>query len=161
MAALPIPKEAQAGVAKLLLLSDEANQELMAALESAPLSFGYQELAENIAERVKSIEPDSADEVVQVLLSLYLIRSNAKVSIPEFIEDFIEGIHETDLNETFSKVPVDKFKQWLTRFLQVKALVFTTNALLHKKTSRTRFVLDKYRLTFDRSSNRLKKRPPH
>lgn len=128
MAAIPIPKEVQPSVAKLLLLTDEENQEIVTALETAPLSFDAQELATSVAERVKSVEPETASEIIQVLLSLYLIQSKAEVPTPQFIEDFIEGIEETDLKETLTKAPVDRFRQRLSRFLQVKALAFTTKA---------------------------------
>jgi hypothetical protein len=128
MAALPIPKEVRPGVAKLLLLSDEAKQELLKALESAPLSFTYEDLTKNAVERVQTIEQDSAEDIIGVLLSLYLIRNTAKVPLSPFLEDFVEGIEQTELKEILSKVAVDKFKEWLATFLQVKGLAFTARA---------------------------------
>lgn len=133
MAAIPIPKEVQPSVAKLLQLSDEAAQEIMNALESAPLSFDDQELAENVAANVKSVEPESANEVVQILFSLYVIRNKAEVPVPEFIDDFLEGVEKTDLKEILSKVSTYKFKQWLSRFMGVRALAFTANARVTQK----------------------------
>jgi hypothetical protein len=133
MAAIPIPKEVQPSVAKLLQLSDEGAQEIMNALESAPLSFDDQELAENVAANVKSLEPNSANDIVQVLLSLYLIRSKVGVPIPGFINDFIEGVEQTDLKEILPKISTDKLKHWLSRFMGLRALAFTTNARTTQK----------------------------
>ena len=133
MAAIPIPKEVRPGVAKLLLLSDAAKQELLNALENAPLSFTYEELVTNSAQGVQTIERDSAEDIVSVLLSLYLIRNTAKVALSAFLEDFVEGIEQTELKDILSKVSVDQFKEWMARLLQVKGLAFTAKARTKQK----------------------------
>jgi len=128
MAAIPIPKEVRPGVAALLLLDEDARQELLGALESARPSFGYQEFAENVADSVKTIERDSAENIASVLLSLHLIRTAANVELPSFINDFVEGIEQTEQKELLAKIPVDKFTEWLSRLLQVKSLALPAKA---------------------------------
>lgn len=128
MAAIPIPKEVRPGIAALLRLNEDANHELLNALQNASPSFGYQQFAENVADSVKTIERDSAEDIASVLLSLHLIRTTANVELPSFIDDFVEGIEQTELKELLSKISVDKFKEWLSRFLQVKNLALPAKA---------------------------------
>jgi hypothetical protein len=133
MAILTIPKEYEAGIAVVLTSSDEAIQELSAALGSAPLIFKYQDLAEHLAETVKNLSPSAIDDMIEMLVSFHSLRTTAEVPLPEFLEDVAEGVGETDLKETLVKCPPEKFKQRLGILLSVKALAFSADARVIQK----------------------------
>lgn len=132
MAAIPIPREFKAGIAALLPLDEGARKELLSALENAPPSFWQRELIRNVADRVKTIERNSVEDIVKLLLGLRIIRSSAKVDLPSFVNDFVEGIEQTEQKEILSTVSVDKFKEWLSRFLEIKGLALTAKARVRR-----------------------------
>jgi hypothetical protein len=99
MARLDIPEEYREGLAKFAALPDEAFQELFSALEGTPPALKYSDVARNVAAKVKSIPGEDVEEIVEIIVSLNIVRHGADVTDGEFLEDVLEGLDETDLEE--------------------------------------------------------------
>jgi hypothetical protein len=92
---LRIPKLAQEGLAQLMELNDNEFQEVEAALRHAEPKLFRGQLASFIASRV-STRRESVEEIIRVVVSLYLIRTARKQSIPEFVEGLRQAIEAED-----------------------------------------------------------------
>jgi hypothetical protein len=127
VAALPIPKEFQAAIADVVTLDDSTFAELLEATKTAKLSFTNEALAANISAKVTSVQADRVEAIIEILTSLHFIRSGARVSLDQFVDDVLEGAAETDLEETIAKSQ-DKAKQRLIALLGEKAIGFAAKA---------------------------------
>lgn len=129
MASLQLPEEYEAGIAEIISASDDFIQQLEAALDGAPMIFRYQDLAANVAESISTLFDNDVDEIIEVLVSLYIVRSSADVSISEFADDVTEAVEESDIGDLLdSEDTREKFKQRLTKLLDVNSLAFTSKA---------------------------------
>src|SRR5438874_2150418 len=116
MAALEIPEEYQEGLAKLSSLSDQSFQELLSALEESPIALKYTTVARNVASKVTAIPKEDVEEIIGLGIALNIVRSNATVKTPEFLEDVCEALDESGKVE-FTSDGRDDFKQRLLQLL--------------------------------------------
>lgn len=123
MAALLIPEEYKDGMATLLELEDAAIDDLVSALENAPLAMNYKTLSERTAPNISSIPREDVDDILEILVSLYVVRANADVPVPEFITDICEAMDESD--DVRLNIPAEKRYSFMQRLLRL----FSVNAL--------------------------------
>jgi hypothetical protein len=127
MAALTIPKEFQPAIADIVTFDDSAFAGLLEAIKAAKLSFTNDDLLSNVTANIASIESDRVEAIIEVLTTLHFIRSGARVSLNQFVDDVLEGAAETDLAEVIAKSH-DKAGQRLIALLSEKAIGFAAKA---------------------------------
>jgi hypothetical protein len=127
MAALVLPKEYEPAMEAVIVSSEDSINELVSALDSAPPSFSYGDLAEAVAARVKSVAPDAVKSIVEMLVSLYEVQEAVGVEINQFIGDVAKAA-EVSLKESIAKSGTTDLKQRLSRLLAGKSLTFVSNA---------------------------------
>jgi len=129
MAALDIPEQYLDGVALIGGLNDEAFNELLSALETAPLAFRHRLFASNVAAEVKSISKADISQIVEMLISMNIVRRSASVEISEFINDVYDAVVDIGDEEFDSIVEQeDQFKTKLSRLLSSKSLEIVSKA---------------------------------
>jgi hypothetical protein len=128
MAALDIPEEYQDGLAELSALSDDAFNELASALETAAFALRHRALAANVISKVESIPKDQIEQIVEMLVSMNIVRRHADVNETEFVEDVYEAITESDDAPEFITEQEESFKKRLTRLLAAKSLEVVSKA---------------------------------
>jgi hypothetical protein len=159
MAILTIPKELRAGMAEILEISDQSFNEIASVLIDAPLAFQYEELADKVRDKFKSISQDAIEDMFQTLIMLYTVRDTAGVPSDDFINDIVEGIEEDDaeLKEALSRLTPDRFRERLSILLSNKALAFTAKACskqnAHEKTFCSAQMLTDVRPVFGSNGN--------
>lgn len=123
MAELKIPKENEEGLKKLIALDDESVQDLFSALgEVSPIlsSIG---LSSKVASKVDTIPRSDVDDIVGVLLPLYLLREHYEVSTSEMAEDVCRGLDRSDDEEIrLSGEDREHFKSRLIELLDVESI---------------------------------------
>ncbi len=129
MAALDIPEQYLDGVALIGGLNDEAFNELVSALETAPLAFRHRLFASNVASEVKSISKADISQIVEMLISMNIVRRSASVEISEFINDVYDAVVDIG-DEQFDSIikQEDQFKTKLSRLLSSKSLEMVSKA---------------------------------
>ena len=129
MARLVIPEEYKGGMTTLLELKDAPIQELISALESAPLAMNYRTLSERVAPQVASIPREDVEEILEILVSLYVVRTSADVPVPEFIIDLCEAMDESgDESLQIPSEKRDNFSQRLINLFSINALSVAAKA---------------------------------
>lgn len=130
MASLRVPKRHYKGLAKLLLLPDETTQELISALESAPLTLEIRETLEGILSRADTIRPNDVQSVTDALMSLYTVRANSEDSPSDLVTDLARAIEKADIEGV---TVTDEFRATLaprlTRLLEVNNLILASKAI--------------------------------
>lgn len=123
MASLDIPQEYREGIAKFVSLSDESFQELIAALEQTPPALKYSTVATNVASKVTSIPKDDVEDIVEIAVSLNIVRHGVDVAEAEFLDDVLEGLDETDVDALhLTGEARDRFKRRLSTLLSTRSL---------------------------------------
>jgi hypothetical protein len=127
--AIKVPKEYKSAIEQIVTADDSVFGELMSALEGAPLVFRYQELADNIAPRIKTISSEVSGGIVLAFTSLYSVVSTAGVPVEKLVDDLVEGIEQSDLKETLAESTLDKVKQRFVSLLRNRAIRFASKAI--------------------------------
>lgn len=94
--ALRIPEEYQDGFIVIRKLEEEQVQELISALEEQEPTLNRLDLRLRIGERITTIPLNELDKVMETLLSLYALRDDMGLSIPDFAEVISDTIEESD-----------------------------------------------------------------
>lgn len=130
MAKLMIPKENEEGLKKLALLDDDSVQELVSALrEVLPVLYSAA-LASKAASAVDTIPRRDVDDIVGVLLPLYLLREHHEVSTPEIAEDVCQAMDQSGNEELrLSGKDRERFKDHLIELLEVESVRVGAKAL--------------------------------
>lgn len=127
MGALTLPEELKPALAATLSLSDEAFEQFLSQLQSAPMSFSDSELSDNLAAGTKLIPPDTISSIVEMLVTFQWVPSSAGVSTDEFLNDLVEAINETDLKDSIDLQP-EKIRSRLASLLGAKSIAFAASA---------------------------------
>lgn len=127
MAALNLPQDYQEGLASLSKLSEESFNELASALETASVALRHRVVAANVASQVKSIPRDEIAEIIEMLVSMNIVRRNADVDKSEFIEDVYEAMQESE-NSELASITEESIKPRLSRALTAKSLEVVSKA---------------------------------
>jgi hypothetical protein len=125
MVALRIPRgyESQFKTFTRILLNDESAQELLRALGEEISVTDTPQLPSRVAEKVGTISPSDVEEVMQILISLYLLRSRHDSPIPEFAEDISRAMDESEVEEVrLSGEERNRFKSRLIELLDLESL---------------------------------------
>lgn len=124
MATLRIPKEHQGGFKKLVVLVDnDSVQELLSALREVPPVLYGSELSSKVASRVDTIPRSDIDDVMEVLLPLYILRARYESSAPDFVEDVCRAMdRSSDKGLRLSGEDRERFKDRLIELLDVESI---------------------------------------
>jgi hypothetical protein len=129
MAALDIPEEYEDGLVRLNGLTEQAFDELASALEAADFALRHPALAQNVASKVTSIPADEISDIVEMLISMNIVRRGADVSTSEFVNDVYEAATESDNPDLLSIAEHEEtFKKRLSRLLEAKSLEVISKA---------------------------------
>jgi hypothetical protein len=130
MAALRIPEEYKSGLAKLLALSEESAEALLAALNEAPPVMSTFELSSLLASKVRSVPREEIEEITDTLVSLYLSQQHHPDLGNELVEDVCRKMDDSGAQELkLSEENRDHFKNLLTALLKTEALVYPSKAI--------------------------------
>lgn len=124
MATLRIPKEHQGGFKKLVgLVENDSVQELLSALREIPPILYGSGLPSKVASRVDTIPRSDIDDVMEVLLPLYLLRARYESSAPDFAEDVCRAMDRSG-NEELQLLDKERerFKDCLIELLSVDSI---------------------------------------
>lgn len=87
-----IPTQEYSGIAKLLKLSDEQYREFVDVIKTTPAALQQREFSARIADRLTRSNAGDAEEIIRVLLTLYVLRADLKLSIRDFVDTFREAV---------------------------------------------------------------------
>jgi hypothetical protein len=117
---LRIPQEDLPAVSTMRALSANAVKELLAAINSAPLTPNLDDLAQHIAGEVPSIPLDRLTDILYALCTLYSIREMAAVKPATFLDDFVDAIQDNPKLAVAHK-DVGKLRSRLEKLLDIEA----------------------------------------
>lgn len=131
MSNLTIPERYRRGLLKLLSLADPDLDQLVEALQSAPISANLEEIREAVARHVSVITPQDLGEIVKALFSLYVVRAQSEVSLNRFAADIMEALQEIDLppNIRSEDDVAAKTRRALQRVLEIEPLNLVSKAI--------------------------------
>jgi|SRR6266853_666896 len=109
MAELAIPKERRAALNKLRRLPESALNALVSALERS---------SKNLPP-VEGLSPEEFEEMKDLVVELYGVRSYFHSTVPEFVADTAESLQKA---ESLSLDELSAFKNRLTRLLTIESL---------------------------------------
>ena len=92
---LRIPKQVQASMKLLAGISDQAFDELSSALREMPDSLDPRAVASQVAGRVRSLASTDTKDIVDALLSTYVVRSHQGMDVANFVETVVRAMDET------------------------------------------------------------------
>lgn len=127
MAALNLPEEYQQGLITLGKLDDKSFDELLNALETAGFALQHRILAARVSSQVEAIPKEDIARIVEMLVSMNIVRRSANVEKSEFINDVIEAIRETDNNDLIF-LTSEMVENRLGRLLSAKSLEVVSKA---------------------------------
>lgn len=120
---LTVPERFRPGLAAIITLSHDSVGGVVAVLSRAPDDLSSAELGALIASEVTSLPSDTATQVVTSLSSLYLVRSNLELPVPDMVEEIADAM-ETSGDPTL-KIDGDDlpiFKEKLSALLDIEPL---------------------------------------
>ena len=126
---LRIPRQYEEAFAKIGRLSDESNQELLAALQKAPDTINPNSLSLAVAAQVDTIAASDIEEIVAALLSLYSFRNQSDTAVSDVARDVAKALEENESGE-FRLLPEDRadFESRLAGLLNVNRFDDTARA---------------------------------
>ncbi len=126
---LQIPRSDYPKLRALLTLSDENLGHLMSAIQDTDAALPLPEFARRIAAKA-NIDPQLVGDVVDVLISLYSVRLDSGLDVPEFIDLLQETIDATGREDL---IPADgnwePLKERLNVISQLQSIFITTKAI--------------------------------
>lgn len=130
MVELRIPREDEAGLRKLAALDNDSMRELVSALGKVSPVLSRAELAPKIASQVDTIPRSDIDDIVEVLLPLYLLQERHNRSSSEIAEDICRAMDRSDNEELqFSSDERQRFKNRLIELFGIEAVRVGAKAL--------------------------------
>lgn len=124
MASLTIPKEHQAGLAKLVNLSSEDAQRVVSALKDVPVT---NTLRHALAERLSTLDAiaqGDADEAAESLTALYTVLAHSNEPPSEMATEIADALREIGIELKFP----DEVQQRLVQLLSFDSLVVSAKA---------------------------------
>lgn len=133
MATLTIPKPYRTNfkALKRLLLDDESAAKLLSVLREETIVLDSPDLSPKLVSEVPAISESEIDDIIEVLLSLYLLRTrNDYPPVSDFAEDICRAMDQSDIEELrFHGKERDRFKGRLIEFLEVDSVSVGAKAL--------------------------------
>ena len=129
MSNLRIPEEYQRGLERLHNLSEPQAVELLASVKSAVSKEQSDDLSPSDLQKVPGLSAADAGDILDTIVALYGVRTNADVPIEEFIEDVTEYLQSPE-SEVF-RLPeesTERFKARLKKFLSIEPLIKAAKA---------------------------------
>jgi hypothetical protein len=117
--AIQIPESAYSGIVALASLSDDSFRELVQALTETKPTFYPAEFGVRVASKV-GIDANVVDEIVRFILPLYSLRSDMEVTIPQFVDIFLEAAEEIPSDVLEIEETKDVLAQRLPRLLELE-----------------------------------------
>jgi hypothetical protein len=130
MEKLGISNEYRSGIKKLITLSDEANNELLDALNRGSPAVFRSDFVSSIASHIKRIEINDLTEIMNFLFLLSSHIDHSEDSIGETVITISENIASDDEFSSFSDEEKNRLYRRLTKFLELgDALNITSKAI--------------------------------
>lgn len=127
MAALTLPEEYQQGLITLAKLDDKPFDKLLNALETAGFALQHRTLSAKVSSQIETIPKQDIARIVEMLVSMNIVRRSANIEKSEFIDDVIEAIRESD-NEELIFISAEWVENRLGRLLGAKSLEVVSKA---------------------------------
>jgi hypothetical protein len=124
---LRIPTEFHEGLLLLFRLTDAQTDELVHALERAPLRFSSVQLASELASQISSISPSNLTQLTEALLATYVVFTTSDVDVNMFVDDLYESVLQQVKSPPESDTGV---KSRLLRLYGIDRLAVSTKAKL-------------------------------
>jgi hypothetical protein len=155
MATYSIPAAVVNGFTQIAMLSEEALQEIEAALKDVPLRIRQHHVFDDSEFKVSGISEREAKGIKEALLPLYSALAGGTVSVETYIDDITESLKEEERDELDwinSEDVVSRFKQRLLRLLSISSLQLVAKAhdvlLEHEQTFSSARILSDIRPVF-------------
>jgi hypothetical protein len=124
MAQFIVPRQYQAGLAKLVQFDDDLQLKLLDALASEEPTVNFNRLIDRVAAKVDEVQQGEVDDVLRSVVGLYLRRTNYEGSTSDMIEGILRaptlGIDEKNQ---------EHYREYFGRLLGIVALDATAKAL--------------------------------
>jgi hypothetical protein len=122
VALLSIPKEHQAGLAKLQALPDRSASKLLLALKSAAEKTQNAYLSPEDLGEFEGVSSGELEQILDAVSGTYHARAHAEVSLSEFVKDVTETMRSGSQANLSSENAIRHFEDRLTEFLSLPAL---------------------------------------
>lgn len=125
MATISIPKPIRAGFTKLAEISDDSFRAVISAFENIPLRIRQHIIFDDAELEDQGVSADVVRAVKDAVFPLYSGLATGTVTIPGYVNDITESLREFEQDEgswVKSEAAVDKFRERLTRLLNVNTL---------------------------------------
>ncbi|MCA1716884.1 MAG: hypothetical protein LC781_08560 [Actinobacteria bacterium] len=109
-------------------MSDDSAQELLSAVEDAPMTLNSGELVETVASRTTTIPRGDIEDIMATLFSLYSLRARLGLPPPDIADDIARAVEDSDLEELGAPEDHEHFKKRLTKLLDVNSLYLAARA---------------------------------
>ena len=96
MPTFTIPARHRAGLLSINKLQEPVFKNLAAALDEAPVALNRRALADSISAKISDVSVEALNEFVDTILTLYVVRATADVSVKVFVADVIKALSDTD-----------------------------------------------------------------
>ena len=130
MVEFAIPEQYERGFVEILRLDENQAHGLVSALEDAPPTRNLTDLQRVTEEKMDQALPSDLNEIMETLSSLYGLRDNTGLDLPEFTEvisEMVEESHAEGLEFTNEK-DRERFKATMAQLLGVDSLAIAARA---------------------------------
>jgi hypothetical protein len=124
---MKIPDDQQEAVLRLLLLNDRTATLIRRGLESARDGSSTKEIADTLSASVTEITEKDLFEIVSIVRTLYLVRSNSDTPLAEFAEDLTNSIQEIKKG-SISPEKIDALRRNIMELLDVNPFGLSSKA---------------------------------
>lgn len=118
MSQLQIPRQYQPGIKKVLDLQDSVFESVIGALKEAVPTLHVENLASQVASKVKGIHADEVTALLESIMALYLFKDANDMETEQIIEDIADVIDESpdfdDISEDNKKLSVERLSKLLS-----------------------------------------------
>lgn len=130
MAGLSIPEEYERGFVEIRALEEDQVQELVSALKNEPTTLDRVELQRRIEMNVGDNIPRDLGSIIETLFSLYALRDDMGLALPDFIEVVSEMVDYSYIEELefADEEDRERFEAKLTQLLGVDSLDIAARA---------------------------------
>jgi len=127
--ALRIPDRLREKILKIDSLSDDITAQLIDALSGDTPKVTSDEFPAEVAKRITGISAQDATEILEALISLYMLRSTAQKSAHDITSDLVEAIKNTPRGAGEGVRDSESLRSRLEKLLSNRALEAATKAV--------------------------------
>ena len=130
MADLTIPEQYERGFVEIRRLEEDQVQELVSALEDESPMLSRADLQQRVEQKLSFDLSNNLDEIMETLVSLYALRDNAGLTLPDFVEAVTGMVDESDIEELkfAQEEERESFKSKLDQLLGLDSLDIAARA---------------------------------